>query len=281
MKHNTDRLQNLISSVFSFLLAIMLLLLLLIAGLFSGAFNDKVIKAKVNESNFYNETYSIIYDRSESILKEAGLPESILKDAITLQRVYIGGKYYVEDVLAGKEPSYKTDKLKATLEENIRDYLDQQNIEVTKDLEAGTKELTERIIQEYRRGIQFDFINSISRLKYSSIRIVTFMLPVIIGLILLISFLLFRMHKYKHRAIRYINYSVITASVLTGGVAIALLLLKIYNKVTVQPKYYNTFLRNYFSWDIKVYLYLAGLGSIAAILLFLLTEHMKNNISKS
>lgn len=279
MKNKTNRLQSAISSVFSFLLTILFLLLLLLLGLISGAFNDRVVKLKVNESNFYNETYSLIYSRAEAIVEDAGLPDSILKDAVTLERVYIGGKYYVEDVLVGKEPAYKTDKLKADLETNIQSYLKEQNIVITDDLKTGMNELTERIVQEYRRGIQFDFIYSISKAKSSYLRLITVALPVIAGLMAVIILFLLRIHKYKHRALRYINYSVIAASALTGITAITLLLLKVYNNISVQPKYYNAFLRDYFRWDIQVYLYLAGLGGVLAALLFILTGQMKNNIS--
>lgn len=280
MKQNSVRLQNIISLIFSFLLTILFFLLFILLGLYFGAFNEKLMKQKINESNYYNETYSVIYTKAESIIKDAGLPVSVLENAITLERVYIGGKYYVEDILAGREPRFKTDRLETVLNNNINNYLSEQHIVITEELEAGTAELTARLLQEYQRGIQFDFINSISRLKVIYLRIVMIGLPLILIFMTIIIYFLIRMHKYFHRALRYINYSVITASFLTGTIALGLLfLLKIYNKVTVKPIYYSLFLKNYFKWDIQVFLYIAGLGAVLTAVLLIITGQSKNRIS--
>lgn len=279
MKPNTARLQSTVSLIFSFLLTVLSIFLFILLGLYFGAFNDKLIKQKINESNYYNETYSIIYTKAVSIVKDAGLPVDVLENAITLERVYVGGKYYVEDVLAGKEPGFTTDKLEAVLYENINSYLTGQHIQITDELEAGIGEVTARLLQEFRRGIQFDFINSISKLKQSYMQITLVGLPVIIILMAIIIYFLIRMHKYLHRALRYINYSVITASFMTGITAGILFTLKIYNKVTVQPGYYNLFLKYYFKWDIQVFLYIAGLGAVLSAVLFIITGQSKNSIS--
>lgn len=280
MKPNSVRIQSTISLIFSFLLTVLFLLLFILLGLYFGAFNEKLIKQKINESNYYNETYSIIYSKAESIVKDAGLPVSVLENAITLERIYIGGKYYVEDILSGKEPAYKTDKLETVLYININNYLTEQHIVKTPELEAGMGELTERLLQEYRRGIQFDFIKSISRLRQVYLRIIMIGLPALLILMSIIIYSLIRMHKYLHRALRYINYGVIAASLFTGVIAaVMLFLLKIHNKVTVQPEYYSLFLRNYFKWDIQVFLYIAGLGAVLTAILFIITGQSKNSIS--
>lgn len=278
MKQKKAFMQNNISLLFSFLLTILFLLLLFCIGLFFGAFNDKVIKQKINESNYYNETYTVIHKKVEAVVKAAGLPVNVLENAVTLERVYIGGKYYVENVLEGKTPVYKTENLETALRENIDNYLMEHNVTVTEGIKAGMDEITARIVQEYQRGIQFDFIHSISKARKTYTQIITIGLPIVILMAAVIIVFLLRIHKYKHRGLRYITCSVISASVITGIAAIITLGSKIY-KVSVQPVYYMSFLQKYFLWDIQIYLCMAGLGGIAAILLLLLTGQMKNNIS--
>jgi hypothetical protein len=277
MKQKSAKLQSIISVVFSFILTVLILILLLAMGLYFGAFNEKIIKLKVSESNYYNETYSLIYDNAKTIVADAGLPVTVLEDAVTLERVYIGGKYYVEDVLAGKQPTYKTEKLEDALRSNIDNYLATQKVTITDELKVGTDELVAKVSQEYRRGIQFDFINSISKLKQAYMHIILIGVPILLVLMAAIIFILTRMYKYKHRGIRYINSSVITASAMVGIITLIMLITRSYN-ITAQPKYYMVFLNNYFKWNIQIYLCMAGFGIITSVLLFVLTRHLKENI---
>ncbi len=277
MKQKSAKLQKVISAAFSFVLTVLILIVLLMVGLYLGAFNEKMIKLKVSESNYYNETYSLIYDNTKTIVQDAGLPVTVIEDVITLERVYIGGKYYVEDVLAGKQPAYKTDKLEESLRRNINNYLKDQNVMVTEELKAGTEELITKVSQEYRRGIQFDFINSISKLKQSYQSVLFIGIPILLVLAAVIIFLLIRMYQYKHRGLRYVNYSVITASAMVGVTSLYILLSGAYH-VTVEPRYYMIFINNYFKWNIQMYLGMAGFGLIASTLLFVFIKQLKESI---
>ncbi len=277
MKQKSAKLQKVISAAFSFVLTVLILIVLLMVGLYLGAFNEKMIKLKVSESNYYNETYSLIYDNTKTIVQDAGLPVTVLEDVITLERVYIGGKYYVEDVLAGKQPAYKTDKLEESLRRNINNYLKDQNVMVTEELKAGTEELITKVSQEYRRGIQFDFINSISKLKQSYQSVLFIGIPILLVLAAVIIFLLIRMYQYKHRGLRYVNYSVITASAMVGVTSLYILLSGAYH-VTAEPRYYMIFINNYFKWNIQMYLGMAGFGMIASTLLFVFIKQLKESI---
>lgn len=277
MKRKGAKLQTVISILFSFILTVLFIVLLLAIGLYFGAFNEKMIKLKVSESNYYNETYSIIYDNAKTIVADAGLPATVLEDAVTLERVYIGGKYYVEDVLEGKPPTYKTEKLEEALRSNIDSYLEAQKVTITDELKAGTDELIAKVSQEYRRGIQFDFIHSISKLKQGYMQIILIGIPIILGFAAVIIFCLLRMYQYKHRGIRYVNYSVITASAMVGIMALIMLVFGTYN-VTAQPRYYMIFLNNYFKWNIQIYLCMAGFGAITSTLLFVLIRQLKESI---
>lgn len=281
MKLNQDKLREFISCIFSFFLFLLFLLLFLLFGLYAGVFNKKVVESKVNESNFYNETYSLVYSRAKEVAEDAGLPEEVFREVITLERVYVGGKYYAEDVLDGKEPVFQTQKLEKELEDNINRYLSEKNIKATAELKAGTRELVQRILQEYQRGIQFDFIRSVGRLRKAYIRVLEGALPAIYLLLLLIILFLFKIQRYPHRMLRYINYGLLGASLLTAAVAAGMLLMKVYGRLPVEDGYYKNFLIRYFYWDIRVFLYLAGMGVILSAALGMLTRHLKYHVKNN
>lgn len=279
MKKKQKAIKSIISSAFAFLLTLIFLALFILVGLYYGVFNNRIILSKVNESNYYNEVYEELQERAQDILQEAGLPLNILSEVITLKQVYIGGKYYIEDALSGKEPGIRSNKVKNQLEQNINKYLTEEGILRTKELDAGIEEVINKVEQEYKRGIHFQFINYIAEYKASFMRLFSRTIPILLLLAGAISVLLIRIHRYKHSGIRYIAYAMIASSCIVISSSAFLLSTKSYERMKQLPDYYNRFLTNYLRWDIQVFMYLGGIGILLAALLILLVAYMKNNIT--
>lgn len=276
---NKRVIQRIISSTLAFLLTMIFVALFVLTGLYYGVFNNRIILSKVNESNYYNEVYEELQERAQDILQEAGLPLNILSEVITLKQVYIGGKYYIEDALSGKEPGIRSNKVKNQLEQNINKYLTEEGILRTKELDAGIEEVINKVEQEYKRGIHFQFINYIAEYKASFMRLFSRTIPILLLLAGAISVLLIRIHRYKHSGIRYIAYAMIASSCIVISSSAFLLSTKSYERMKQLPDYYNRFLTNYLRWDIQVFMYLGGIGILLAALLILLVAYMKNNIT--
>ncbi|HBY71570.1 MAG TPA: hypothetical protein DEG06_04935 [Lachnospiraceae bacterium] len=279
MEKKQKLMQRIISSIFAFLLTMIFVSSFTLTGLYYGVFNNRIILSKVNESNYYNEVYKELQDRAEGILQEAGLPLNVLSDVITLKRVYVGGKYYIEDTLSGKEPVINTDKVRSQLEQNIDQYLTEEDISGTKELDTGIEEVIRKIEQEYKRGIHFQFIDYIAEYKASFMRLLRIAIPILILLASVIIVLLIKIHRYKHSGIRYIAYAMIASSCIVISSSAFLLITKSYEKMKQLPFYYGRFLTNYLKWDIQVFLYLGGIGMLLAILLITLVAYLKKNIT--
>lgn len=276
MKSNSPKIQNLISSIYSFFLSLLLLALTVIIGLYFGVFNNRIIVSKVNESNYYNEVLKEVNDRAEIIISKTGLNSSVLNEVITLEKIYISGKYYIEDTLSGKDHVINTASIRDRLTQNIDQYLIEQEIERTEELDKGVNEIVSAVEQEYKRGVRFQFVQFVTEYKLQYVEFIQWALPILILFIALISYLLIRIQKYKHRGIRYITYAVMSSSLMTVLTATYLLLLRFYDKVEVSPQYYNRFLANYLRWDIQVYIYLGGIGAVISALLIMYVGYLKN-----
>jgi hypothetical protein len=281
MKRNKTKLQGFISAIFAFLLTVIFVALFVCIGFMTGVFNDRIILSKVNESNYYNEIHEQLNERAQAIVGKAGLPTSVLKDVITLDRVYIGGKYYIEDTLAGEVAVAKTDKVREDLTRNIEQYLTENEIVQTEELQAGVNEIISNVEQEYKRGIEFQFINYITMYKFQYLNLMKVVIPVLLVLAGILCFFLVRMQKYKHRGVRDISYAMLASSIMTILTSAFLLLTRQYEKVDTSPDYYREFLTVYLNWDIKVFLYLGGIGILISILLINLVGFMKNRIHNS
>jgi len=279
MKKNIKTIQSIISSILAFLLTLVFVSLFILTGLYFGVFNNRIILSKVNESNYYNEVYEELHNRAEEIIKESGLPLQVLSEVITLERVYIGGKYYIEDTLMGREPLIQTDKVRSQLEQNVNQYLKEEGITRTKELDAGIEEILNKVVQEYRRGIQFQFINYIAEYKASFMNLFRIAVPVLVLIAGIIGFSLVKLHNYIHKGVRYIAYAMIASTSMIIISSAILFLSKIYDRIEQIPDYYDRFLTNYLKWDIQVFLYLGGIGVLLSLLLIFLIRYLKRIIS--
>jgi hypothetical protein len=272
-------MQSIISSIFAFLLSLLFILLFLGTGLAFGLFSDRIILSKVNESNYYNEVHQELNERAEKIITEAGLPSTVLTDVISLERVYIGGKYFIEDTLTGKDTVINTEKVREQLEQNINQYLTEEEVTKTEELEAGIYEIILRVEQEYKRGIQFQFIIYLAEYKLLFFDLMKIAVPVIVILSAFLCFLLVRMQQYMHKGVRYIAYATISSTSIVLITAAFLLFSGVYHKIEQVPDYYDRFLTSFLKWDIQVFLYLGGLGVLISILLITLVSYLKNNLN--
>lgn len=278
MRFNKPTKKALTCNLFAFILTILLFLLISCIGFAVGVFNDKSVVNKLSESDYYNKVYDTINSNSKDIVQKAGFPTSILDDVITLERVYIGGKNYVNDVLNGNEPDIKTDKLRTTLANNIDAYLNERGLIRTDKLKESSDVMIAAIEAEYEKGIQLKFVDYYTGYKADFIKLNLVMVPVLVLLIAVICSFLLRMNQYIHRGVRYITYALIASSSLTMLLAFYMITTKNYTSLTLNPDYYYDFITMYLKWDIMVFLYLGEIGLLLSLVLIPFTGYLKNRL---
>lgn len=279
MKHRNTRMKTLTSCTFAFLLTLAFFTLTVCIGLGIGVFNRQSVTNKLNESDYYNNLYDELYKKADEIVLQAGLPENVLKNVITLEKVYAGSSNYVNRTLEGKKPEISTDNLKKNLRNNINRYLSKQGISQTDEVESGIDGVTERVQQEYRNVVRLRFINYYSEYKSEFWNLMKFVIPFQMILIGILCFFLLKIHRHKHRGLRYINYALISSSLLMTLISACMLLYRGYEKLNIMPYYYRDFLKVYFKWDIQVFLYIGVLGLVFSGLLISLTRFLKKRSS--
>jgi len=278
MKHVQLNLKGIIRGTFAFLLTLLFAVLFLCLGFGLGVFNDRIIIQKVNESNYYSEVHKELNKQALQLVTEAGLPASVMTDVITLERVYVNGKYYIEDTLAGHEAVIESDKIREDITLNIDRYLQEQKIERTVELDAGVESIISEIEQIYVQGIQLQLVNYITEYKASYLSLMKVIIPIVILLIGVLCYFLIRMNKYIHRGVRQISYATIASSSMAILTSCFLLLKGQYAKIDTAPEYYRRFLVSYLHWDMKVFLYLGLMGIVLSVILITFVGYLKSRI---
>lgn len=277
MKHVKHNMKNIISGLFSFLLTLLFLLLFVCIGLFFGVFNNRSISSNINKVSYYHKVYVELNKKAEETVKQAVLPESVLYNVITLDRVYIGGNNYINGTLMGKEPKISTNKLRSDLSDQIDLYLNMHGIKQTDEVKKVKDKVVNRIEQEYLYGVKLPVVGKLMELKSKFIHLMLWVMPLLILLIGTIGTLLLRIHKYKHRSMRYINYAMISSSILIIVGSLYLMAVKGYERINVIPDYYRELLAAFIKSDILALLCAGGVAMIISISLISFTGYLKNS----
>lgn len=279
MKWNKPTMQGIVSSVFAFLLTLLFVALYVCAGFILGVFDNKSVTRAIYESSYYNNVYDELNRSTEAIMKEAGIPTTVLADVITLDRVYIGSKNYVEKALRGEEVTIKTDKLREKLTENLNAYLQKENVIRTTTLDSNIANIIDLVESKYKDTVQLQLAKDIIKYKKNYENMIRIIILGLVAAIGLLSYFLIRLYQYKHRGIRYIVYALITSSLLTIATAFILLKTKQYTNIDVNPGYYKNLVTAYLRWDTMVFIYMGGIGLTIAAALAYVVYHMKSRLT--
>jgi hypothetical protein len=278
MRQIKSKLQTGISILFGFLLTILFVILFLCTVGYTGVFNSRSITGSMNKSDYFSKLHEVILENSAEIAAKAGLPESVLTDVITLQRVYISGSYYADNTLKGKNTQIKLENIEKELKANINQYIIRKGITLTGDHNVKIESVIEAVKQEYSDRISLSYLKSLYQLKLQYNKIMIILIPVIVTMITVICFFLIKMQKYPHKGLRFITYALTASSLILIICSFVLLMGKIYYIPEISVEYYRNFVYACLQWDIKVLLFTGGLGITIAAALISLTVYLKNNI---
>ena len=281
MKHGKSKMKTLLSSTFAFLLTLLFFTLFVCIGFGFGVFNNKNVVSKLNETSYNTSVYEVMKTKADEIVKQAGLPVTVLNNAITMERVFVNENNYINSTLNGKSSGISTDKLKTSLTDNMNQYFKEQGIDQTAEVKAVADKVVTKVEQEYLSVLKLKFLNEYVKYKVRFDHLMIIVIPLLVVLIGVLCFLLLKMHHHKHRGLRYINYALISSSLLFTLGAIYLLVNKGYKNLNVMPYYYRNFLTAYLKWDIMAFLYIGGMGIIISAAMISLAGFLKSRMSNN
>jgi hypothetical protein len=279
MKRKKSILRGLINSIFAFFLTLIFTVFFLCAGLSLGVFNHTGIIKNLNSSRYYYKAQEALLKSAQEAVTKAGLPSAIIADAISPEKVYIGGTKYIEAALQGKSTEINTMRFRTELTQKVNQYLTEQGITRTKELNDGIEALTTAMESEYVNTIRLSLLLSISKSSDDYYNLLVILIPLLILLTGILCYLLIRRQHYKHRGVRYITYALISSSLMILFAAGYLMITKSYDKINITPVYYKDFLTAYLKWDITVFLYIGSIGILFSFVLITFAEYLKNKIT--
>ncbi len=135
---------NIIKFIAIAILAICLIYIGIKSTVSSTIFNKEYVLEKLEETNFYEETYKIVKSNFENYIHQSGLDEIVLEDICSKDKVEKDIKIIISNIYEGKNEKIDTTEISKKLNENI----DKQNVRNSKT-QKPIEKFVEQICNEY------------------------------------------------------------------------------------------------------------------------------------
>lgn len=249
----------------SVLLSVVFFGILTVSGLLTGLFNRQLIVEKITKSGYYEKSYQVFLEQTESLRKETNLPNSWVEETISFRRYYMVQRDYIANGLKGKEARLLTQKLKEELLEPIT---------ITSENKEKVDNLITKIMTQYEKNVQPEFVQTIYNSRKTFIKVAIIIVIICCLVIAGLVFMLFHMYQHRHKSISYLVYGVIGASLLE--IIFTILLKRIDYQYISDIDYYQKWITLYVEESINVFFYMGGAGILFIIALCGILRNMKD-----
>lgn len=274
--------RTIVSMILSFLIAVTLTMAALLGSLRLGFLNEKMIVRSLNVKDYYGVVCDDFYERVEDLSIPLGIPKSALEGIVDTNSMYNDIRASLEASLTGQTYQPDTGKLRTKLKENVENYAESREIELGEAQQTVLNTYLEQAAEQYVRATKIPFIEYYGRIHSFAEKVITVGILGCLVFAVLAGIVLFRMHIWKHHAMRYLVYSTLASGLMIGLVPAYLLLAQDYRRLVIEPEYLYQFMVTYVTNGLLIFEGFAiGFFGIAALLLLRIASLRRRLIKNS
>ena len=279
-KNSSKCFETVISTIISFILSIFITLLCYMFSTYFGLFNKALLLDAMNKSSYYESVNSYTLEQAKDLAIPAGLDDSVFEDVFSLHNTYTEGKAYLVATLDGEVYNIDTSTIRDKLSSNINDYIKRNNISGDSISTDGVDAFIDKVCSLYTTNLSVPYITYYKGIKsiFSKIMIVGSLILILLSLISI--FLLIKTHRWLHRALRYIAYSLISASLMTAILPGYILSTNKYKYLNISPYYLNRLISRYIGQSLYIYIYCSLIVLALALLIIALIFYRRQSLIK-
>lgn len=142
---------NIIKYIVLIILSISIILTIVLHIITSTLLNKNYILGKLEETNYYNNTYNQVEANFENYIYQSGLDLDVIRGIITEEDIKEDTKLIINNIYEGQNKKVDIEKIEKRLEEKIYDSLSDQRI--TESTKKSINQFIEKIVEEYKDTI--------------------------------------------------------------------------------------------------------------------------------
>lgn len=238
-KHINNKTRIVLNYILAFFLCLFLTVFLCTISLSIGLFHKDAFLNTINQQKYYASLYEDLYESNRSMLREAGLPEELLDELISRERIYVAGKNFLQEILEGETGALDVTPYADELNRIIDQYLLDNEVILTEEAEEGIEALIETSVKLYGQGMDSKLAKTYVIYHQQFHQYFWMILGGVLVLSLLAMLGISSLHRFWSRIVRNILYGVWGAVILNGLIPLYFVLTKAWERIILFPDYYQ------------------------------------------
>lgn len=189
--------RKIISYIFSILVVTLMFATIILSMVNAVIFSKSNIKNKMQKVDYYSEISNIIKDSANNYIMQSGFDESIMDSVIPKEKINNDIDKVIDAIYDGKEIDISTEEIKASLDENVQKYIQQNNYKVDAQAQKDIAKFEEKIESIYANSITYskNAIKEVVKYFKMAKRITRLMLIVISILLIILAFITYKINR--------------------------------------------------------------------------------------
>lgn len=231
------KLRKQFSFLFTFFIAFFLFVTVILSVTKFTILSSSYFLKQLDQVDYYEHTAMQVIQTMKQNAAPAGLPVDMFDNYIQGETTRTEMLQYQQAVFQNQDVSISTTELKQRLQTDIRAYATNKKITITPDMQIGIDGFIKTIEEKYVYFTQFPYLHVYVSIVNLFSKLYWIVLPVLIGLITILSFFVYRLHGGWRRRRKYYAYALIGAGLLSSALPMYMYIGQFVEKINLHPEY--------------------------------------------
>ena len=234
-----------ISSILSFFISIILFAFVTILIISLTVLNKQFMTVRLANSNYFANITDEVKSEYVAYGLAGGIPDTVFNDAVDETQVYRDVSGILSAAYDGTTYKVDTDTMGMALYERFVAYAAEQKITVSDEVKKNLLNMVDLCIDDYTNKVSSPLIVTIIEYVRQFRTMAYCALAVLAVLLIGLGIFLYRIHEWKHRIIRYIQFSVLGTAGMLLVIPSAIMLSGIVGRLGITAQSLFLFVNSY------------------------------------
>lgn len=147
--------RKIISYILSAIVVTLMSVTIMLAMINNVIFSKSNVKKHMNKVDYYTEISNIIKDSANNYIMQSGFDESIMDSVIPKEKINNDIDKVIDAIYEGKEIDISTEEIRANLDKNVQQYIQQNNYKVDNQTQKDIAKFEDKIESIYENSITY------------------------------------------------------------------------------------------------------------------------------
>lgn len=189
--------RKIISYILSAIVVTLMSVTIILAMINNVIFSKSNVKKHMNKVDYYTEISNIIKDSVNNYIMQSGFDESIMDSVIPKEKINNDIDKVIDAIYEGKEIDISTEEIRANLDKNVQQYIQQNNYKVDDQTKKDIAKFEDKIESIYENSITYskNAVKQVVSYFKMAKRITRLALITVLILLIILAFITYKINK--------------------------------------------------------------------------------------